>query len=160
MRIEKEQRGALKWIKRITMVCTMYMMLPTALWAQSTGSIAGLVTDASGAVVPGVTVEASSPALIERARSVVTDAAGRYEIVALPTGAYGVTFSLTGFTTIRRENIQLPTGFTATVNAQMTVGSLTETLTVSGASPMVDVGNVRTQNVLTHDVLEALPTNN
>jgi hypothetical protein len=148
----------LKRIMRIALVSALWM-LPTALWAQSTGSIAGLVTDTSGAVVPGVTVEASSPALIERARSVVTDAAGRYEIVALPTGTYGVAFSLTGFTTVRRENIQLPTGFTATVNAQMTIGSLTETLTVSGAIPMVDVGNVRTQNVLTHDVLEALPTN-
>src|SRR6266852_9596569 len=94
MGIERRQRMTLKRIMRIALVSALWM-LPTALWAQSTGSIAGLVTDASGAVVPGVTVEASSPALIERARSVVTDAAGRYEIVALPTGTYGVTFSLT-----------------------------------------------------------------
>src|SRR3989442_331291 len=123
-------------------------MLPRAVGAQSTGSIAGLVTDSSGAVVPGVTVEASSPALIEKVRSAITDAQGRYEIVALPPGTYAVTLTLTGFTTVIRENIQLPTGFTATVNAQMALGTLADTLTVSGASPMVDVQNVRTQNVL------------
>jgi hypothetical protein len=148
--------------KRIISVAVVFafcMSLSGVVRGQSTGSIAGLVTDSSGAVVPGVTVEASSPALIEKVRSAITDPQGRYEIVALPPGTYGVTFTLTGFTTIRRENIQLPTGFTATVNSQMGVGSLAETLTVSGASPMVDVQNVRTQNVLTHEVLDTLPTN-
>src|SRR5438132_3659643 len=144
MKIEREPRMTLTRMMRIAVVFALWVVA-TDLWAQSTGSIAGLVTDSSGAVVPGVTVEASSPALIERTRSAVTDAQGRYEVVALQTGTYSVTFSLSGFTTVKRENIQLPTGFTATVNAQLTVGSVAETLTVSGASPLVDVRNAHTE---------------
>jgi hypothetical protein len=134
-------------------------LLPIEAGAQATGSIAGLVTDATGAVMPGVTVEASSAALIEHVRAVVTGPQGRYEIVALPAGSYDVTFSLAGFNTVKREGIVLSVGFTATVNAELKVGSLAETITVSGTSPMVDVENVRTQNVITHEVLETLPTN-
>src|SRR5262245_56845766 len=90
------------------------LFLPAALWAQAaTGSIAGVVRDASGAVLPGVTVEAASPALIEKARTVVTDDAGTYRIIELRPGAYTVTFTLGGFTTVKREGIELTTSFTA-----------------------------------------------
>src|SRR5713101_1332040 len=91
-------------------------------WAQ-TGEIAGLVKDASGAVLPGVTVEAASPALIERVRTVVTDGQGLYRILDLRPGVYTVTFTLTGFSAVKREGIELPASFTATVNADLRVGS-------------------------------------
>src|SRR5688500_9168622 len=136
------------------------ILLPRLGWAQSatTGSIAGLVRDTTGAVLPGVTVEAASPALIEKVRTVVTDDQGQYKILDLRPGAYTVTFSLAGFTSVKREGIQLTTGFTAPANAELRVGSIAETVTVSGASPVVDVQNVRTQNVLSREVLDALPT--
>jgi hypothetical protein len=122
-------------------------------------SIAGVVKDASGAVLPGVTVEASSPALIEKVRSVVTDGSGQYRIVDLRPGAYVVTFTLTGFNTIKREGIDLSGFATTAVNAEMKVGALEETIIVSGESPVVDVQNTTKQSVLDHDVIDALPTN-
>src|SRR5262245_56209739 len=125
----------------------------------STGAIAGAVKDTSGAVIPGVTVEASSPALIEKVRTAVTDAQGNYKIVDLRPGTYTVTFTLPGFTTFKREGIELTAGFTAAANAEMKVGGLEETVTVTGASPVVDVQNVRTQNVLTREVMDGLPNN-
>src|SRR5438034_8893059 len=101
------------------------MLLPPAVWTQSTGvgTIAGVVKGTSGAVMPGVTVEAASPALIEKVRSVVTDERGLYRIVDLRPGAYSVTFTLPGFTTFKREGIDLTTSFTATVNAEMNAGA-------------------------------------
>src|SRR6266853_2181265 len=120
--------------------------------------IAGVVKDASGAVLPGVTVEAASPALIEKVRTVVSDGEGRYNVVDLRPGAYVVTFSLTGFTSFRRDGIELPSGFTATVNADMTVGALTETVTVTGESPLVDTRNARKQTVVSSDLLNLLPS--
>ena len=129
-------------------------------WAQSTGSgsIAGVARDTTGAVLPGVAVEAASPALIEKTRIAVTDDQGQYKIVDLRPGTYTVTFTLTGFSVVKREGIELTTGFTATVNAEIPVGALGETITVSGASPVVDAQNVSTQNVFSRDVLDALPT--
>src|SRR5213083_3119021 len=104
------------------------LFLPATAWAQSeTGTVAGVVKDTSGAVMPGVTVEAASPALIEKVRSVVTDAQGLYRIVDLRPGPYTVTFSLPGFSTFKREGMDLTSGFTATINAEMKVGSLEET---------------------------------
>ena len=140
--------------------CTTFVGLPSLALAQSgtTGAIAGEVRDATGAVLPGVTVEAASPALIEKVRTVVTDAAGRYQIVDLRPGVYTVTFQLPGFSTVRREGLELNTGFTATVDADMRVGGVEETITVSGASPVVDITNTRQQSVLTREVLDALPT--
>ena len=96
------------------------------------GAIAGVVRDTSGGVMPGVTVEASSPALIEKVRTVVADADGRYSIIDLRPGTYTVTFSLVGFSTVKREGIELTGGFTASVNADLKVGGLEETITVSG----------------------------
>jgi hypothetical protein len=121
------------------------------------GSIAGTVKDTTGAVLPGVTVEAASPVLIERVRSVVTDATGQFKIVDLRPGVYQLTFSLPGFSTFRRDGIELTSAFTATVNAELRIGDVTETITVSGASPVVDVQNVQQQRVMTRDVLDAIP---
>src|SRR6202521_401896 len=127
-------------------------------WAQQESGTAGVVKDASGAVLPGVTVEAASPALIEKVRTVVSDGEGRYNIVDLQPGNYVVTFTLAGFNTVRREGVTLTAGFTATVNADMQVGALSETITVTGAAPLVDAKNVREQISASHDLLDALPT--
>jgi hypothetical protein len=122
-------------------------------------AIGGTVRDESGAVIPGVTVEAASDALIERTRTAVADGQGQYRIVELPPGDYTVTFSLSGFQTIKRENIRLTANFTAQINADMHVGSLQETVTVSGGTPLVDVQGVVVQQVITRDLLDNVPTN-
>ena len=129
---------------------------PSLLYAQ--GSITGTVKDNTGAVLPGVTVEASSPVLIEKVRSAVTDGTGQYRIIDLRPGAYTVTFALTGFGSVKREGIELAGSFTATVNADLQVGSIAETITVSGAAPIVDVQSTRSQRVMNSDVIESLPT--
>jgi hypothetical protein len=133
---------------------------PAAAFAQaaSSGSIAGVVRDTTGAVLPGVTVEASSPALIEKTRSVVTDGSGAYKIVDLRPGTYAVTFTLTGFSTVKREGIELTTAFTANVNAEMKVGSVEETITVSGATPIVDTQNIVQKQTASREVMDVLPT--
>ncbi len=121
-------------------------------------TIAGVVKDDTGAVMPGVTVEAKSPALIEKVRSAVSDGAGQYKITNLSPGLYTVTFTLPGFSTVLRDGIELSTDFTASVNVELKVGAIEETITVSGASPLVDMQAVTKQTVLTRDVLDALPT--
>src|SRR5512134_3196991 len=133
-----------------------FTLLTTAALAQS--AIAGTVRDTSGAVLPGVTVEASSPALIEKVRTATTDGNGFYRIVDLRAGAYTVTFTLPGFTTVKREGVSLEGTFTATVNIDMRVGELTETITVTGESPIVDVQNVRRQMVLDNEIISAIPS--
>jgi hypothetical protein len=121
-------------------------------------SIAGVVRDSSGGVLPGVTVEAASPALIEKARAVVTDGAGQFRLESLAPGVYTVTYTLPGFITVAREGVQVSTGVTLTLNADLRVGGLQETITVTGETPVVDVQNsTRVQRVLTNEVLEALP---
>jgi hypothetical protein len=134
--------------------------MPPAAGGQvaDTASVAGVVRDASGAVLPGVTVEAASPALIEKVRTVVTDSQGVYRVVGLRPGIYTVTFTLPGFTSFRREGLELTTGFTATVNAELKVGAVEETITVTGESPVVDISNVRQQTTLERSTLDALPT--
>jgi hypothetical protein len=107
--------------------------------ASAQSGIAGIVRDTSGAVLPGAVVEAASPALIERVRSVVTDADGRYVLVDLRPGVYRLSFALPGFTTFVREGLELPSNFNATVNAELRIGALEESVTVTGASPTVDV---------------------
>jgi len=134
------------------------VLAATGASAQQASGIAGAVRDESGGVLPGVTVEASSPALIEKVRSVVTDGEGRYNIVDLRPGTYVVTFTLGGFNTLRREGIELAAGFTATINADLKVGALEETITVSGATPLVDTQNVRQQTVVSERLLDALPS--
>src|SRR5947208_11819270 len=109
-----------------------FLLLPAILWAQAeSGNIVGVVKDISGAVIPGVSVEAASPALIERIRTAVSDEQGRYRIGDLRPGTYTATFTLPGFSTLKRDGIELTTGFTATVNGELKVGTLQETITVS-----------------------------
>ena len=135
----------------------MFVVVVPSL-ASAQASIAGVVRDTSGAVLPGVTVEASSPALIERVRSVVTDGTGQYRIVDLRPGSYVVTFTLTGFSTSQREGIELTGSLVAQVNAEMRVGALEETVTVTGESPIVDVQSVRRQTTVDSDIIGQIPS--
>jgi hypothetical protein len=121
-------------------------------------AIAGAIRDTTGAVMPGVTVEASSPSLIEKSRTAVSDGAGQYRIIDLRPGVYTVTFTLTGFNTVIREGVVLPATFTATIDAEMRVGALEESVTVSGQTPVVDIQSAVQQQVLTQELLEAVPS--
>ena len=132
--------------------------LAAAPSALAQASITGIVRDSSGAVLPGVSVEAASPALIEKVRAATTDGNGQFRIVDLRAGAYVVTFTLPGFSTVRREGIVLEGAFTATVNAELRIGGLEETITVTGESPMVDVQSIRRQTTVDGDVIASLPT--
>jgi hypothetical protein len=133
----------------------LVMLLPLSVSAQT---IAGTVTDASGAVLPGVTVEASSAALIEQTRTVVTNEAGRFSIVNLRPGTYAVTFTLGGFRSVRREGIAITSDFTATLNAELSVGGVEEVVRVEAITPVVDVQSVAAPRVYTRDMLDSLPT--
>jgi hypothetical protein len=143
------------WLLRKACVIGAMVLLPATVSAQ--GAIGGVVRDTSGSVLPGVTVEATSPALIERTRSAVTDGNGQYLIVDLRPGVYTVTFSLQGFTNIRRDGLELSSGVTLPINAELTVGAIEETVIVTGATPVVDVQNTRQQTVLRKDVLDVIP---
>ena len=144
-----------KYRLRLALGVGWLLLVPSLAGAQAIG---GTVTDTTGAVLAGVTVEARSPALIEQVRTAVTDDAGRYLIVSLEPGVYSVTFTLTGFRVVVREGIQLSTGFTASVNAQLAVGDIQETVTVTGASPIVDIQNVKKREVFDREIIEAIPT--
>ena len=132
------------------------LCLPALASAQA--SITGSVKDTSGAVLPGVTVEASSPALIERVRAAVTDGTGQYRIVDLRPGVYVLTFSLAGFNTFKRDGIELTGSFAATINVELRVGSIEESVTVTGESPVVDTQNVRRQTTIASDTLTSIPS--
>jgi Carboxypeptidase regulatory-like domain len=138
------------------LVILVLLLLPSAAFAQA--AITGVVRDASGGVLPGATVEAASPVLIEKVRSVVTDDSGQYRIVDLRPGTYSVTVKLQGFQTIKREGIELSGNFVATVNADLKVGALEETITVTGESPIVDVQSTRSQQIIDKSVLAAIPS--
>ena len=125
-------------------------------WAQAT--LSGVVKDASGAVLPGVTVEASSPVLIEKARTAVSDGTGRYQIVELRPGTYEVTFTLTGFATVKRSDVILSGTLTTTIDAELRVGNVSETVTVSGETPLVDIQTTTRQTVMDQTIVTAIPT--
>jgi carboxypeptidase family protein len=131
------------------------LVLPGVTSAQAIG---GTVTDSTGSVLPGVTVEVKSPVLIEQVRSAVTNGAGLYQIIDLRPGTYSVTFTLTGFNVLVREGIELTSGFTANVDVQLRVGAISETVTVSGASPLVDVQNTAANRVATREVIDTVPS--
>ena len=142
-------------IMRLVLIVLACVMAAPAVYAQS--QIAGRVTDNTGGILPGVTVEATSEALIEGTRVVVTDGAGQYTIINLRPGEYQVTFTLPGFSVIVRDELTLPTDFTMTVNVELTVGGIEESITVSGESPLVDVAQAARRQVLARDVVDALP---
>src|SRR5438093_4497546 len=144
-------------VRRWLLTPLLVLCAAGAARAQET-AIAGTVKDSSGAVLPGVTVEVSSPALIEKARSTITDRNGQYKIIDLAPGLYTVTFTLTDFNAYKREGIELTYGFTAPVNAEMRVGSMQETVTVTAASPVVDIQSLAHNVVMTREVMDAIPT--
>ena len=140
---------------RALVVLAAVLILPRVAFAQAT--IAGVVRDSSGAVLPGVTVEASSPALTEKVRTVVTDGTGQYRIVTLPPGTYVVKFSLGGFTTVQRDEVTVSGSGVIPINADMRVGALAETIVVSGSSPLVDTQTTRRETVINSETINALP---
>jgi hypothetical protein len=129
--------------------------LPALAYAQA--SIAGVVRDASAAVLPGVTVEAASPALIERTRSSITDSSGQYRMTDLPPGTYVVTFSLPGFTTVKRDGLTVSGTGVIPISVDLRVGGLEESITVTGESPLIDTQSTRREMVLKSDTLNSLP---
>ena len=141
---------------RSVVTCLCLAGMPAAAFAQA--SITGVVKDTSGAVLPGVTVEASSPAIIEKVRTAVTDGSGQYRITELRPGAYVVTFTLPGFNTVKRDGINLTGAFTASVDAELRVGALEETITVTGEAPIVDVQSTTRQRVMDSEAISTLPT--
>ena len=146
----------LRHMRRMLSVIAVAIAFPSAAFAQA--SIAGVVRDTSGAVLPGVTVEAASPALIEKVRSAVSDGNGQFRITELRPGTYTVTFSLAGFSTVRRDGVVLQGETTAQVNADLRVGSLEETITVVGEAPVVDTQSTTRQQVLSREAIDTLPT--
>jgi hypothetical protein len=142
-------------VGQIAAVVGFALFLPVVASAQAT--ISGVVRDASGAVLPGVTVEAASPALIEKVRTGVTDGTGQYAIENLRPGLYTVTFTLPGFANVKREGVELSGTFTARINAEMRVGGIEETVTVTGETPVVDVQSTQQQRVLNREILDSLP---
>ncbi len=145
-----------RFVSRAAATLLVLVVVPAVAHAQA--AITGVVRDTSGGVLPGVTVEAASPALIEKVRAVVSDATGQYRIVDLRPGTYSVTFTLPGFSTVRRDGIELTGSFVATVNGDLRVGALEETITVTGETPIVDVQSVRVQQTVSNDVIRAIPS--
>jgi hypothetical protein len=145
-------------IATVALAIIGFIALPAPSAGQALGTIAGAVKDASGAVLPGVMVEAGSPALIEKVRNVVTDGSGQYQIVSLPPGVYTVTFTLAGFSGVKREAIEVNINFTATVNAELKVGAVAETITVTGETPVVDIQSAAQQRSLTATMFKDIPT--
>ena len=141
----------------VLLLSAVAMLYPLAAYAQ-TGTISGTVRDDTGGVLPGVTVEAASPALIEGTRTAITDDQGIYRLVDLRLGEYAVTFTLQGFNTFVSDGVVLPAGVTVTVNADMAVGTVAETITVSGVAPVVDTQNATQQRTITRAVMNELPT--
>ena len=149
--------GLLRSVRRLLVLVAVLAAVP-AVTASAQSAIAGVVRDTSGGVLPGVTVEAASPVLIERSRTAITDSEGRYQIIDLRPGVYAVTFALEGFNTFKRDGIDLPSNFTAALNADLKVGALEETITVSGQAAVVDVQNATQQTVMSRAVLDSVPT--
>src|SRR5262245_13086188 len=148
----------MRGVVRLASLVALLALAPAAVVAQVQATLTGTVKDTSGAVLPGVTVEASSPVLIEKTRSAITDSTGQYRIVDLRPGTYSVTFALTGFSGVKRDGIELSGSFVATINAEMKVGAVEETITVSGETPIVDVQSTRRQTTLSGETVNAIPT--
>jgi len=144
------------WLRRALWLSAGVVLLPATVFAQAT--LAGVAKDASGAVLPGVTVEVSSPALIEKTRTAITDGTGQYQVVDLRPGTYTVTFTLTGFSTVKREGVQISGVGTITINGDMKIGNVSETISVTGETPVVDVVSAKREAVLDSNTLRDLPS--
>jgi len=140
---------------RTLLLLAVVVILPRAVWAQVT--LAGTVKDASGAVLPGVTVEAASPALIEKTRTATTDSTGQYRIESLQPGTYSVTFTLAGFSTLKRDDVVLSGTGVVQINADLKIGGVAETIVVTGATPVVDVQSTKTAVTLDNETMRSLP---
>ncbi len=145
-------------LKRLVLLAVACLALVPAVAQAQGAAIAGVVKDTSGAVLPGVSVEAASPVLIEKTRTAVTDGSGQYKIIQLLPGTYTVTFTLQGFSTVKREGVEVTGTTTAAINADLKVGTLSETITVTGETPLVDVQSASVQKVVTKEVIDAIPT--
>jgi hypothetical protein len=141
-------------MKRFLLLAAL-LLLPSL--AQAQGTLTGTVRDDSGGILPGVTVEASSPALIEKTRTAVTDDTGQYRIIDLVPGTYALTYTLPGFSTVKRDGIQLSGSQTLTIPITLKVGGLEETITVSGETPVVDVQSSKREIVLNAEVIQTIP---
>src|SRR5690349_8129316 len=142
------------WLRLVFLL--FVLLLPSTALAQ--GSISGLVKDTTGAVLPGVTVEAASPVLIEKLRTTVSDSSGRYQIIDLRPGSYTVTFTLPGFNTVKRDGVKVAGSGNVAVDADLRVGALEETVTVTGEAPVVDTQSITQQRVLNSEMVDALPS--
>src|SRR3954468_37424 len=143
---------------KATLLLAALLTVSGSAVAQELGTIAGVVKDASGGLLPGVSVEAASPALIEKVRTAVTDGSGQYRIINLPPGTYTVTFTLTGFSNVRREGVEVSIGVSAQVNADMKVGGIAETITVTGETPVVDIQSPSQNRAVTAQAFKELPS--
>src|SRR5262245_40273231 len=141
-----QQGAAMYWFRKAVWIVFVLALLPASAWAQAT--LAGVAKDASGAVLPGVTVEASSAALIEKTRTAITDGTGQYQIVDLRPGTYTVTVSLTGLSSVKREGLEITGAGVITINADMKIGVLTDVINVTGEAPVVDVQSTKRQAVI------------
>jgi len=144
------------WGRVVAAAVIALAVMAAPAWAQAT--LSGVIKDSSGAVLPGVTVEAASPVLIEKTRTALSDGTGRYQIIDLRPGSYSVTFTLTGFTTVKRTDVVLTGTQTTTVDAELRVGNVSETVTVSGETLLVDTTTTTRQTVLDQQVVTAIPT--
>src|SRR5688500_3673287 len=149
---------AMRDCTRAGLLIAFLVLAPATARAQTLGTIAGSVKDASGAVLPGVIVEATSPALIEKVRTVTTDGAGLYRIVNLPPGVYAVKFTLPGFNTVLRDGVEVTAGVTVPIDGDLRVGALEETVTVTGESPIVDVQSAAQTRSLTAETVKEIPS--
>src|ERR1700676_3353428 len=146
----------MRTLRGILFAMSGLVIVPSVLYAQA--SITGFVKDTSGAVLPGVAVEAASQALIEKNRTAVTDGTGQYRIIHLAPGTYTVTFALSGFNTVKREGIELMGAFVASVNVELKVGSVEESITVTAETPLVDTQRTTQERSIAHDVIDTVPS--
>src|SRR5215469_14907522 len=149
--------STMQQMKTVGLAVLMVVAMAVTGHAQTLGTITGVVKDTQGAVIPGVSVEVASPALIEKTRSAVTNESGQYQVVSLPPGTYSVTFALQGFTTVKRDDVGILANFTATINAELKVGGAAETITVTEEAPIIDVSGTVVDRAVTPDIIKSIP---
>jgi hypothetical protein len=158
--VESSEEGCMCTPLRVRMLWLLiaFALLPGRLLAQQTGILSGVVHDAQGAVLPGVTVTVTSGSLIGGERTVTTGATGTYQFTSLPPGAYAVTYELAGFSALKRDDIRVLVAQTTRLDVDLSVGNLQETVTVTGDSPVVDVSSTTTQTNISKEIYDTIPT--